>query len=254
MLDIGQFITDTNSAENSDEAFACLEKYLGKLGFDRVVYSLLTDHPHLNKNREHGIVRNYPEDWMNYYFSKGYVDVDPTIKIMKQKQGAFAWTSLPEIKSISKQEKLLMNEAKDAKLLEGIGLALHGPNGQIVGMGVASSAGGTELHRDTVSVVYLLCTQFNQIYQTLEREKSAAQKIIDLSEREKEILTWMAVGKSKSVVGDILNISEHTVKTYLQRAFTKLDVYTKQEAIVHAIRMGLINPSLSAVKPDDVTH
>jgi DNA-binding CsgD family transcriptional regulator len=254
MLDIGQFISDTNSAKDSDEAFTYLEKYLGQLGFDRVVYSLLTDHPNLNKNREHGIVRNYPEDWMNYYFSKGYVDVDPTIKIMKQRQGAFAWTSLAEIKNVTKQEQLLMDEAKEAKLLEGIGLALHGPNGQIVGMGVASSAGGTELQRDTVSMVYLLCTQFNQIYQSLEQEKSIAPVIIDLSEREKEILTWLAVGKSKSVVGDILSISEHTVKTYLKRAFTKLGVHTKQEAIVHAIRLGLITPALSSIKPGNVTH
>ena len=146
-----------------------------------------------------------------------------------------------------------MNEAREAKLLEGIGLALHGPNGQIVGMGVASSSGGTELHRDTVSLVHLLCTQFNQTYQMLERERSVVGKVVDLSEREKEILTWLAVGKSKSVVGDILNISENTVKTYLSRAFAKLGVHTKQEAIVHAIRMGLINPALSSVKPCGTT-
>jgi DNA-binding CsgD family transcriptional regulator len=246
MIDVGQFITDTNAAETSDQAFGYLEKCLTELGFDRVVYSLLTDHPTLKKNREHGIVRNYPEDWMKYYFSKGYVDVDPVIKVIKQHYGPFVWNDLQRFKQLSRPETLLMNEASDAKLLEGIGLSFHGPNGQIVGMGVASSAGGTEMTPDTVSLVYMLCSQFNLIYQRLERESVDDDQIIVLSEREKEILTWLAVGKSKSVIGDILCISENTVKTYLLRIFHKLGVHTKQEAIVHAIRMGSITPTISA--------
>lgn len=249
MIDIGQYISNTNNAANSDQAFQHLERCLSEMGFDRVVYSLLTDHPSLNKNRQHGIVRNYPEDWMKYYFSKGYVDVDPVIKVIKQHEGPFVWEELPRFKQLTRAETLLMDEAGDAKLLEGIGLSFHGPNGQIVGMGVASSAGGTELHKDMVSLVHLLCTQFHHTYQMLERESSVAERIVVLSAREKEILTWLAVGKSKSVIGDILNISEHTVKTYLQRAFNKLGVHTKQEAIVHAIRLGLINPALSPTQP-----
>ncbi len=245
MLDIVQYISDMNRAETSDQAFLYLEKYLAALGFDRVVYSLITDHPSLKKTRQHGIVRNYPDDWMKYYFSKGYVDVDPVIKVIKQREGPFVWGDLPQFKPITKEESTLMNEAQDAKLLDGVGVSFHGPNGQIVGMGVASSAGGAEIDRDSLSLIHLLCAQFNHIYQTIEREHSAPEQIVTLSDREKEILTWLAVGKSKSVIGDILHISENTVKTYLQRAFAKLGVHTKQEAIVHAIRLGLITPALS---------
>lgn len=246
MIDIAQYITDTNNAKTSDDAFFYLEQSLGALGFDRIVYSLITDHPSLKKQRQHGIIRNYPEDWMKYYFSKNYVDVDPVIKVIKQREGPFLWDKLSAFKSMTPHETTLMNEASEAKLLEGVGISFHGPNGQIVGMGVASSTKGVDLHQDTVSLVHMLCAQYNHVYQMLEREQGIPEKIVALSEREKEILTWLAAGKSVSVVADILLISENTVKTYVQRIFVKLGVRTKQEAIVHAIRLGLIHPQISA--------
>jgi DNA-binding CsgD family transcriptional regulator len=243
MLDVMQFISNTNNAATSEDAFSYLEKSLRGIGFDRVVYSLITDHHSLSKSRQHGIVRNYPEDWMKYYFSKGYVDVDPVIKIIKQQHGPFTWNNLAQFKDITKAESVLMHEAEDAKLLDGIGVSFHSPNGEIVGMGIASSAGGTEPHKDLISLVYMLCAQFHHVYQYLERESTIPHKIVELSAREKEILTWLAAGKSKSIIGEILHISEHTVKTYLQRVFCKLGVHTKQEAIVRAVRLGLINPA-----------
>ncbi|MFA5952653.1 MAG: LuxR family transcriptional regulator [Hyphomicrobium sp.] len=247
MIDVAQYIRDTNAAGTVDTAFSHLEGALAKLGFDRIVYSLITDHPRLRKKRQHGIVRNYPEDWMSHYFSRGYVDVDPVISVIKQRAGAFAWEQLERVggRPLSNKETVLMHEAREARLLDGIGISFHNPTGEIVGMGVASSSGKTECSRNTISLIQLLCTQFNQVFQDIETESTAHEQLVTLSRREREILTWLAVGKSRSVTADIVGISEHTVKTYLQRVFAKLGTCTTQEAVVRAIRLGLIAPDIS---------
>lgn len=99
MIDFVKFVTEMNRAENAEDAFNYLEQTLANLGFDRVVYSLITDHPSMQLKRGHGILRNYPDDWMKYYFDKNYFEVDPVIKVIKQTSGPFLWDKLPELKN-----------------------------------------------------------------------------------------------------------------------------------------------------------
>jgi transcriptional regulator EpsA len=53
----------------------------------------------------------------------------------------------------------------------------------------------------------------------------------DLSERETEILRWVAMGKTNPEIGSILNISAFTVKNHMQRIFKKLDVTNRAQAV-----------------------
>jgi transcriptional regulator EpsA len=53
----------------------------------------------------------------------------------------------------------------------------------------------------------------------------------DLSEREVEILDWIAMGKTNPEIGLILDISAFTVKNHVQRVFKKLDVSNRAQAV-----------------------
>lgn len=61
-----------------------------------------------------------------------------------------------------------------------------------------------------------------------------------LSEREIEVLTWTARGKSVSSIAVILGLSPDTVKTYSKRIYAKLEVSDRVGAVVKALRMGLV--------------
>lgn len=52
-----------------------------------------------------------------------------------------------------------------------------------------------------------------------------------LSEREEEILQWVALGKTNPEIGSILSISSFTVKNHLQRMFKKLNVSNRAQAV-----------------------
>jgi DNA-binding CsgD family transcriptional regulator len=63
-----------------------------------------------------------------------------------------------------------------------------------------------------------------------------------LSTREKEILQWIAAGKSQQDVADILSISQRTVEVHLRSGREKLYALTTPQAVGRAIAMGLIYP------------
>lgn len=52
-----------------------------------------------------------------------------------------------------------------------------------------------------------------------------------LSQREIEILKWVALGKTNPEIGCILEISEFTVKNHMQRVFKKLNVTNRAQAV-----------------------
>jgi two-component system NarL family response regulator len=64
----------------------------------------------------------------------------------------------------------------------------------------------------------------------------------ELSERERQVLQYMANGRSNKEIGQILYISENTVKAHVKSILTKLDAMGRTEAIAIAIKRGLIKP------------
>lgn len=64
----------------------------------------------------------------------------------------------------------------------------------------------------------------------------------ELSERERQVLQYMANGRSNKEIGQVLYISENTVKAHVKSILTKLDAMGRTEAIAIAINRGLIKP------------
>jgi DNA-binding CsgD family transcriptional regulator len=54
---------------------------------------------------------------------------------------------------------------------------------------------------------------------------------LPLSERERQIMTWVAMGKTNPEIGCILHISGFTVKNHLKSIYTKLDVTNRAQAV-----------------------
>jgi DNA-binding CsgD family transcriptional regulator len=63
-----------------------------------------------------------------------------------------------------------------------------------------------------------------------------------LTERELEVLTWAARGKSSTNIAVILRISDRTVNFHIDNARRKLGVATRIQAAVKCAVLGLIPP------------
>ena len=62
----------------------------------------------------------------------------------------------------------------------------------------------------------------------------------DLTEREREVLTLVGKGGSNKEIALQLSLSEKTVKNHIANIFSKLHVYDRTQAVLYAIRQGLV--------------
>jgi DNA-binding NarL/FixJ family response regulator len=73
------------------------------------------------------------------------------------------------------------------------------------------------------------------------RSRVPAGELVEaLTAREREVMDLLAQGLTNRVIADRLHISEHTVKFHVNAILGKLGAQTRAEAIVHAVRLGLI--------------
>ena len=63
---------------------------------------------------------------------------------------------------------------------------------------------------------------------------------VDLTPREREVLTLLAEGMPNKSIADSLSISEHTVKFHVNAILGKLGAQSRTEAATRATRMGMI--------------
>jgi DNA-binding CsgD family transcriptional regulator len=240
MLDIGQFIQDSLNCTSDEELFDLLNKWVLPLGLDRNIFCLMTDHLSIQEPAYHGKICGYPEDWMRHYQANNYQDIDPIRKEVMLSQRIFTWEKTNHYQPYNTKESRMMHEAEDAGLRDGVAVSLQNTFNEIVAFGFASSSGGVELSTETLCSLKLLSIQFYDCYQRLKSLRPTAGFRVHLTNREKEILQWVAQGKSNTVIGDILNISERTVNFHLQQAYQKLHTCSRTTAVLKAIRLGLI--------------
>lgn len=70
--------------------------------------------------------------------------------------------------------------------------------------------------------------------------KKAYDNSFDLSEREQEILNLLAEGLSNAEISRRLWLSEGTVRNYTSTLFTKLGVSDRTQAVILAVKQGLV--------------
>ena len=76
-------------------------------------------------------------------------------------------------------------------------------------------------------------------FQTSKQVKKNTEDV-DLTKREKEVLSGLVEGSSYKAIADNLHISVDTVRFHFRNVYKKLHVHSQSEAVVKAIKEGLV--------------
>jgi DNA-binding NarL/FixJ family response regulator len=68
-------------------------------------------------------------------------------------------------------------------------------------------------------------------------------KLVSLSQREAEVIRWLAMGHTSKEIAQALGLSPRTLETYRQRAMSKLHLQTRAELVRYAARSGWLRDS-----------
>ncbi|PAX60082.1 response regulator [Brunnivagina elsteri] len=94
------------------------------------------------------------------------------------------------------------------------------------------------------SEVYLpaeVASGFFRSFQTSSDSCLQIRRQLHLTEREQEVLNWLTQGASNEEIAKQLYVTVATVKAHLTSIFEKLEVTSRTQAIVAALKLGLIH-------------
>jgi DNA-binding NarL/FixJ family response regulator len=80
----------------------------------------------------------------------------------------------------------------------------------------------------------------NELRRMPDQNESSGQTIAQLSEKEIEIIRYLASGLSNKEIAEHLSYSEKTVKNYLSIIFQKLQLRDRTQVAIYALRQGLL--------------
>lgn len=84
--------------------------------------------------------------------------------------------------------------------------------------------------------VQMLCCETDSVCLLLERNPGVSASRSALTERQTEVLSWVARGKTNAEIGRILSLKTKTIGKYLERIFPKLGVENRTAAASFVLR------------------
>lgn len=235
-----EYLEKANRAKTPNELFDVFRGTVQQHGFDKVLFALITDHKDIGLNAGIGVMENYPEDWIQYYFEQGLDQIDPIVTYGVHQMGSFAWEDIPKRTRLLPKQMECLNLGSEAGLNNGISIPLRGINNQMAGFSLASSEKVDACHL-APDLMTAYCNHFYIAFKRLHEKKPLNSENIVLTPREKEVLKWAAVGKADEDIATILNMSKHTVNMHFRNIYKKLDVNNRVLAVVKSLSIGLIH-------------
>jgi LuxR family quorum sensing-dependent transcriptional regulator len=179
----------------------------------------------------------WPRAWAEQYTLSNYYAFDPVAPRIRQRPESFTWAEI-NLNKTNKIASLIMEiAATDYGLKQGLCVPLHGLNGYQAGVSFAGrEVEDTQEARAAIELVTMFA--FNRL--TILRSRQPAGRMI-LTPREREVMNWVAAGKTAWATSAILKISEDTVNKLVSMAMQKLNVHTRAQAVAECLRRGEIH-------------
>lgn len=238
--ELDQYLLSIDMASDLDEILGIIQKKVEEFGFDRFTYWLRW----ANSEKKEPIgITTYPSNYIEHYINSDYQSHDLVGRLSTQTNLPFKWSDLSKCYKITKMQKVLFSESASVGIKSGGSIPIHGPNQAQATFSVVSDLNYKEFdkrfhyHRHEL---HIMATYAHEKIMSLGIDNRIND--LTLTARETEVLTWVSRGKTYWEIGKILNIQEDTVKKYMQRIFTLLQVSNNTHAVAKAIINGLIIP------------
>lgn len=181
---------------------------------------------------------NLPEWWEARYLEKNYAYLDPCAQMTLKRTGPFRWRECYE--NLTPAQEAMVADAKAHGLKYGINFPMHNSQGGL-GLVLLGAKKDFELSFETMIFLEILARHSFERINTLFGA-SRDEDPFRLSEREREILTLVAQGKTNWEIGAILELSEYSVRDYLKDLSKRMQTSNRTHSVTRAIQLGLILP------------
>ncbi len=213
------FVHQSLEARCETELLGHLTKALEQQGYEQIVFAIFNEPDISAASHSFGYYEHAVEEWNRLYTESDYVRIDPVVRAVKAGAKAFTWDDLPKFFSMTRPQQQYMSLVGELGMHQGMAVTLAGGR---AGVGL-STADKSDRRPGDVAMASAICTHFYQAFRDLKScTTSPAVGPESLSIKEREVLIWVAAGKTDFEIAQILDISQSTVDAHLRSVFRKL--------------------------------
>lgn len=214
-------------------------RFAQQLGFEKVAAMVAVDRPGIKP--EFTSVHNAPMAWERAIEDMEIARRDPVMQHCRRNTMPIIWTQKTYLENGLID---LWDAQAEFGYRNGIAMSLHLPEGRHFTIGVERDQNlpmdRGELTR-MVADLQLFAVHAQDTAMRVLVSQALQPERPSITPREMEVLRWTMDGKTAKEVGDLMNITERTAIQHLQNAMRKLDCNSKHQAVLKALRLGLIH-------------
>lgn len=183
----------------------------------------------------------YAPQWGERYIEAEYLKIDPVVEGAAVNFLPMDWKMLAW--NTKKRQQFLREAVEFGLGNQGYTVPIRGPQGQFALFTINKTATDDEWSRfikEFASDFLVIAHFFHG--KVIEIERIATERApVTLSNREKDILKLLAEGQSRAQVAYKLNISENTLRVYVDSARHKLGALNIIHAVAIGVNRGILN-------------
>jgi LuxR family transcriptional regulator, quorum-sensing system regulator SolR len=225
----------TGSVNSEGQVFDQLAEITRQIGFEYCSFGVRA--PLIGSAPQEFWWTTYPERWQSHYLGNNYLTIDPVIDATLHSPVPVTWND-----QLFVNQRGFWEEARSHGVSHGWTLAVHGRHGELGLISLARSSGvlsSDELAECEARLVWLAHAA-NGVVENLIAQKNAPAVMPVLTQREREVLRWTALGKTSDEIGMILGISARTVNFHITMVLEKLEAVNKTQAVAKAVILDLL--------------
>ena len=230
--------SEVMKSRDRDEFQGELVGFTRRLGFLTVSATLVLDH--MLGEAEFITIDNTPRAYKDSFDSRQNGRSDPVMQHCKRQSVPIIWD---QTTYVSRGMGDKWEEQASFGISNGVALALHMPEGRHFFIGVERDqpvpTDPGELTR-VVADLQLFAVHAQDAAVRILLPSLVDPTLPSLTPRELEALRWTMEGKTAWEVGDLLGIAERTAALHVNNATHKLGCVNKHQAVLKALRIGLL--------------
>jgi LuxR family quorum sensing-dependent transcriptional regulator len=229
-----EFIDTLERLSTVDSVMHATQRALGRFGFEHFSFSGV---PRSSACMPDVVLAHrIPPELFKLYVERHYADVDPVLRMLRQTTEPFKWLDVPYDRERERRGAEVMALVADFGLSQGFFVPTQSPAGIFGNVWMAGPAPELTV-QNRPALHFMALYAIDRISRLMGPGPDPRPPV---TAREREVLAWSAAGKSAWEIGEILGIAKRTVDEHAQTAVRKLGASNKIQAVVFAIRDGLI--------------
>lgn len=232
-----EFIDGIQAAREAAAFERVASRLTRELGFERFAYLSLAGETAV-------LISSYPRSWTSRYFDLGYQRLDPVVRRARLERELFSWGGDVSAPCGDREQRRFFDEAMTFGIRSGITVPIRSGFGRMAAFTLATGDRQIETDRLPIErdIVQLIGLYFHaHVAARLDGATGSRERTgKELTQRERQCLTWTAQGKTVADIAVLVAIAPRTVVFHLENARRKLGAASIAQCVAEALRRGLL--------------